>query len=366
MKTFIYIAMTAAALSFAGCGKGGGGSEIAKFNGDVISEPEYLKSMETLDKVVVQLPDGRTAALPVAQPLSSQALGKVIETRVVFQAAKDEGVTPSSDDIEKELTLRKGLNPSYVDSMKSLGYTLDEIKTAIKKDLCDYNLRVKSMTQKTIKDAQDYVRNNPKQFEMAPTATMRWIVVDTDAQKAQVDKDLHSNITFGAVAAKDSTIPSAKVDNGAMNSAGGPVPRPAPLNASLPPALLKAAQATKVGTNSDWFKVQNKWVMIYVEAKSPAQQVTPRPEQLEVIRRQLTLQDTKGQNDISKLLLDKLLVAKVEVKPQYLKKNWDNFVTLLKQRAADLGGGTPPGAAPAPANIPAPTAAGGKTGGAKK
>ncbi len=356
MKTFSYIALAAIGVAFAGCSKGGGGTEIAKYNDQVISEQDYLKSMETLDKVVVQLPDGRTAALPVAQPLSSQALGKIVETKVVFQAAKDEGVMPTSDDIEKELTLRKDLNPTYIDNMKALGYTLEQVKDAIRKDLCDYNLRVKGMTQKTIKDAQDYVRKNSKQFEQPPSATMRWIVVDTEAQKAQVDKDLHSNMTFGAVAAKDSTIPTAKVDNGAMNSGGGPAPRPTPLTAQLPPALLKAAEATKVGTYSEWFKVQTKWIRIYVEAKSPAQQITPRPAQLEVMRRQLTLQDTKGQIDIGKLLLDKLLVAKVEVKPQYLKKNWDNFVTLLKQRAADLGGGTAPGAPAAPTATPTSTA----------
>ena len=301
----------------------------------------YLKTLETLDQVSVYDPQtGRQILARVAQPLSSQALARIVERELILQTAKDENKLPSPDDVNKELELQQKINPNLVDSAKAIGLTLDDVKDMLRLELARYNLVVGNNPQKTLKDAKDYVAKNPKMFETPPTVTLRWIVLESGDKKTAVDKDLAAGVTFGAVAAKYSAISSAKTDNGAFNpQPGSPVPRPVPLTAqSLPKELYDAAQKTSPGKVSDWIKVQaGGWVKILVENKTAVQKNEPSAAQLELVRRQLTQQERMGEIDVNGMLMKKLLASDIQVIPGYLKKNWETVFTQLKQRQAQLG-----------------------------
>ena len=61
--------ITSAAL-LAGCGGGGSAGEVvASFNGQEITRDEYLKQLETMDSILVVLPDGTQAQVRPAQSL---------------------------------------------------------------------------------------------------------------------------------------------------------------------------------------------------------------------------------------------------------------------------------------------------------
>ncbi|MBA3725233.1 MAG: SurA N-terminal domain-containing protein [Armatimonadetes bacterium] len=336
---FLLAATTAAGLT--GCGGKAGGETIANFNGKPIEESKYYKQLETMDSIAVVLPNGQTTNARPAQPLSSQALGKLIERQVVLQAAKDQGVLPSKEDVEKEKTLRSGLNPQFFDQMRALGYSGDDINESLQVDLALYQLSVKGQQEKTIADAEKFVKENPERFRQPATASLRWIVLNNPSQRQAVDKAL-INATFGAAATQFSTVPSAKVDNGAFNPApGSTAPRPVPVTDTLGPELLPQVKKTGEGEASGWFQFRGKWVKIKVEGKTVAQQTKPSAGQLELIRRALTQQDAKGSIDVQKILLDKLLAADVKITRAHLKKNWDTLVTALKQRTAELGESAP-------------------------
>jgi hypothetical protein len=93
----------------------------------------------------------------------------------------------------------------------------------------------------------------------------------------------------------------------------------------------------KEGGTGDWFRFQNNWAKVKVEAKTPAVQLSPKAAQLEMIRRDLSKQSAMGANDVQDLLLKTLLKADVNVMPAYLKKNWETLVAALKSRTMGLG-----------------------------
>jgi parvulin-like peptidyl-prolyl isomerase len=351
LKIIGTFAAASTAIMLAGCGGGGSSDAVATINGKSLSMADYQKQMETLNTVTVVLPNGQTVNARPAQPISTQAMGKLIESQIILAAAKDEGVLPSKEDVEKEKTLQTTLNPQFQDQMRAVGYTGEGINQAILEGLALYRLSIKGQPEKTIADAEKYVKENPSKFKQPPTATLRWIVLSNPSQKETVDREL-INSTFGAAAAKYSAVPTAKVDNGAFNPVqGGRDPRPVPVSEALGPEFYKAITQTKEGGTSPWFKMNDRWVKIEVESKTPSQQMKPSAGQLELLRRSLTQQEAKGAVDVQKILLDELLSADVKVYPAYLKKNWDTMFTMLKQRTAEMGAtpssatvGTKPGA----------------------
>ncbi len=338
MKKFVIgFVPAAAAVALSGCGGGGStGEVIAKFNGEAITKDQYLKQLETMDTILVTLENGQQVQARPTQSLSTQALSKMVERNVVLEAAKNANVLPSQEEVDREKTLRTEINPQFQDQLRAAGYSGEDIDLALKVDLALYKLTVKGQKEKTLEDAQKYVKDNPAQFRQPETATLRWIVVNDPAVRAQVDKML-VNATFGAAAARYSIVPTAKTDNGAFNSGGQPVPRPVPITAALGEELLPQVKKIKEGGTGDWFRFQNNWAKVKVEAKTPAVQITPKPAQLEMIRRDLSRQDARGANDIQDLLLQTLLKAEVNVMPAYLKKNWETLVAALKSRTMGLG-----------------------------
>jgi hypothetical protein len=336
-KLVIGFVSATAAVVLSGCGGGGStGEVIAKFNGDSITRDQYLKQLETMDVIMVTLPNGQQVQARPTQSLSTQALSKMVERNVVLEAAKNANVLPSQEEVDREKTLRTEINPQFQDQLRAAGYSGEDIDLALKVDLALYKLTVMGQKEKTLEDAEKYVKDNPDQFKQPETATLRWIVVNDPAVRAQVDKML-VNASFGAAAARYSIVPTAKTDNGAFNSGGQSVPRPVPITAALGEELLPQVKKIKEGGTGDWFRFQNNWAKVKVEAKTPAVQLSPKAAQLEMIRRDLSKQSAMGANDVQDLLLKTLLKADVNVMPAYLKKNWETLVAALKSRTMGLG-----------------------------
>jgi hypothetical protein len=335
-NVLVAIAGVSALAVLAGCGGGSSGEVIANFNGQEITKDEYLKQLETMDSVLVVLPDGRQAQVRPAQSLSTQALSKIVEREVVLEAAQKNNVLPSQAEVDREKTLRSDINPNFQDQLRAIGFSGEDIEAALRTDLALYKLTVMGQEEKTIADAEKYVKDNPAQFRQPETVTFSWIVVSDPAVRQQVDQML-VNATFGAAAARYSVVPTAKTDNGAFNSGGSTQARPVPLTEQIAEPLFSQLKKTKEGATSEWFRYQNAWAKLQVQAKTPAVQVKPKASQLEMIRRELSRADARGANDIQDLLLQTLLEADVKVMPAYLKKNWETLVAALKTRTVGLG-----------------------------
>lgn len=344
MKTLLAtFAASAALFTLAGCGGGVATETIAKYGDRVVTKQNYLTQLETMDTIAVQLPNGQTVQARPAQPMSVQALSKVIERIVIQETARKEGQLPSKDDVEAEKKLRIALNPEFLNQLKGAGLSSEDIDDFLRTELALYRLRVMGQPEKTLADAEKYVKDNPKDFEQPEQVSFRWIVVNDEATKTKVDQEM-ARSTFGALAAKYSIVPTAKQDNGAFNSGGGITPRPLALTDAIPEPMKSVLRKTKEGETSAWFKSDNQWVRVKIEGKVPAQQIKPRKEQLEMLRRELTMRDSRGANAVNKKLIDALLAANVQVIPPHLKKNWETVIANLKQQMGQANAASGTGA----------------------
>lgn len=322
------------ALVATGCGCGGGSeaSTIADYNGQKISRDEYLKRLETLSTVTVTI-NGQTVSAQLAEPLSIQAMRSLLTERALLEAASEEKVLPTEQEIEKEKKDRSTMQANFLTKLQEAGLSKDDIDKLLMVDLAREKLLTQGVEPKTIEEVEKFIKDNPQQFITPATVTFRWIVVSTPQKKAEVDKDLAAGIPFPDVAAKYSEAPNASITKGAF-----PVesrePRPVPIK-SLQADLLKLIEGTEQNRRSAWKTIGNRHVMVYVMSKTKEEQRKLLEIEKEYLRRQLTMQEGQAAIDLDKLVLDRLLKAKIMIVPPYLKKAWEEYKSRLEQQVRE-------------------------------
>ncbi len=338
----------AATAAMAGCGgaKASGSSSIATFNEAPISREDYNKRLETMQVVRVVDGNGNVVQARVAEPMSSQALQMLMIEQAIIQAARDEKVLPSSDDIEKERKFREELQQGYVNELKKMGLSMADIDRQIMLELAQERLTTRGVPEKTMDDVDKYITDNPNITRVPATATFRVIVVESAAEQQAVDADLRGGLPFGSVASMRSKMPNARMNNGSFpdNSAQ---PRPMAVQ-GLRPEMQKALNETAEGKISEWVVVDQQRIKIFVEAKAPETKTTLSNAQKERLRRELMAREGQVQNDVQKLIVEKLSKADVKVNINYLRQAWETFQTAVKERSADILG-TPSSETPTPA-----------------
>ena len=347
----ISVVLGVLSIGLVGCGGDGGStSTIFTFDGSQVTKDEYLKRLETMGTVAVRLPNGQVQSLPVADALSAQALRQLIEQEALLKAARDEGVLPTKDQIEREKKLRTDLRPAYVNELKQRGLSVTDIDNSLLVELARENLQTRGTREKTLEEVEDYIKANPEQFTTPETCTLRVILVNVGQMQQQVDDALSKGQTFQAVAATYSMAPGAKLNNGAFPF-GAQVPQPIAV-AQLDAELKKIVAELPAGRISNWITSGNQRVKISIESKNPAAKRTLSPQEKELLKRNLRVADGQAQNDLTKIVVDKLLAAKVVVMPPYLKQSWETYFKSVKERSGDILGtssGDKPKPSPAPA-----------------
>lgn len=332
MNRYMLSLFSLVCLSLIGCG-GGSDKPIAEFNNTPITEAQYLKRLETLPNVYVNIRGQRVLA-PLAEPLSAQALRSLMQEETLLQVAKDQGVMPTQADIDREIQFNEQLQPNWLNNLKEQGFTLDDIRRLVLVELARERLVTRGVPEKTLADVDKFVKENPDQFIQPATVKFRWLVVEKGMEK-KVDDALGKGLTFGAVASEFSIVPDAKLTNGAF-PATMDEPRPVAINRLSPP-LRKAAESTAERKISKWFEYQGKRAKIYVESKTPSQKMTLTTAMKEKIKRQLMIQDGIG-NELDRLLLQKIIDAEIKVFPPYLRRTWESYRKQLKDAATEMLG----------------------------
>ncbi|MEW5883462.1 MAG: SurA N-terminal domain-containing protein [Armatimonadota bacterium] len=347
------------ALLSAGCGGGGGDDTvIAVVNGEKVTKSQYLKKLETMSSVrgvnppQSPLQPGQTGEVQVAEPLSGQALTKIIDEILTLQTAKDEGVLPSKEDVDREQALMEQLNPNYVKNLKALGFTLEDIRRQLMVRLAERNLLVRGIPKKTAADAKQYIAEHPEEFTVPAQVRMRWIVLDDPNLRDDVDRELASGITFGAVAGKYSTAVNARAENGAFPPGRGAQPTPQPIPDEATNPFWEAVLKTPKGRVSDWVQLpgsggKTSYIKLLIEDKTEKTVRKLSAAEEEMVRRALEEREARDVNDLTDLYLKKLLDAKVEINVPYLKATWEQQLAMIKDRAARMDERI--GNAPAPA-----------------
>jgi len=308
----------------------------------------YRKYLESKSNVQVNV-QGQAASLPVATPLGFQALEDLISQEILMQIAEEEGVLPTSEDIQKEIEFRTKLNPAFIQQQTAMGINLQQIKDALKVQLAQEKILTKGITV-AADEASQYIKDNPKQFEEPATVDALWVVVNSDALKAKVDQALASGEGFQKVAMTYSVDPNIK-------TTGGKFPQTR-LDAMVEP-VRKAIEATSTGKQTPWIKFQDGQAKLLVEKKTAAtpQKITDAHKQY--VQRQLAMQRGRVANDLDKRLQERLRSTKIEVSYDALKPLWKQAEDTIKktgQTQSTTGtGGATTGAIPAGTTGPATT-----------
>lgn len=298
-----------------GCSKGA--DVIAVINGEPITEKEYYSYLEFKPEVRVVTANG-VANLTAAETLGFQAMQDLIAQKVTMQLAKDTKLYPTEDEINKELEFRKKLNPNFLTALTARGLTFDMIRRSITMDIIQEKMLTKDV-KVDLAEAEQYVKDNPKEFIDPARADLSYIKVSDQRTKDQVDRELSSGQSFTTVAIKYSEAPDAKTANGklvdrATNSS--------PTIDSLPPDVQKAIANFNGGETTDWIRFVDGWGKFYVHKKTAAKPITMDDTKKEFLRRQLAKQKGAQGKDINRQVLTKLKDSKVDVQRTAFQEQW--------------------------------------------
>jgi hypothetical protein len=319
-RNFLTLFAGAALLTAVGCG-GGEGKAVATVDGEGITFEEFHEYLMTKPnvRVVVQ---GQTVEVPVAETLAFQAMQELATRKLIMQMAADEGLLPSEDEIEQEIAFKKKLDPQYINRLKSVGYSMGQIRREVSFKLCEERLLTRGIDVK--KDEIDsIIANNPEQFVEKETVSVYQVVVQSDARKQQVDKELSESKPFKNVATQLTQDPQG--------------PRRRYEVARLEEPVKSALNGKPVGFVTDWLTIGGAQVKFYIDERSEEKPIDMTPERREQLRRQMAINYGRQANDLQKQVTERLLSSEVSVSDDedVLKDMWKRFKESIDKRMKD-------------------------------
>lgn len=326
-KSSWVIASVGAFVVLSGCNRGGDGY-VAVVNGEGISYKDYHSYLERKPLVTVNVEGAGAQNLPVVGSIGFQAMRDLVNRRLLLQVAKDEGVSPTSADIEKEIEFQKKVNPDFVRDLTNRGMSIDEIKNDLAIDIAQRNVLTKGITI-TDKDVDDYIKGNPQSFVEPARVSLLWVVVDSEQLKARVDNDLRAGQNFRTVAARYSVARDARRTNGRYPLSV--------MNSDFPPRLRVLVERTPEFRATDWVRDGARWAKFYVEKKFPQKKMNMDATLRERVRRLIALDRGRQANDFGDRMQQQLRNAKVDVRESVLERQWKTAMEALTQGDATRG-----------------------------
>lgn len=337
------LSLAALALA-AGCGGGAGPSNqaLATVNGEAITIDQFNGYLGIKPTVRVVL-NGQVAEVPVADTLAFQAMQDLVSRQVLYQMAKDAGITVTDADVEKEIAYQKALNTNFIRNYQSRGMTMGQIRQEVQFNLTQERLVTKGVTI-TDETVEKWIKDNPKAFVEAATVSLSFILVP-EAEKGKVDAALGTGRSFREVATEMSRAPDAKTSQGRFRN-GMPI-----AIESLEKNLAAAVAKTEPLSTTGWMQFPEGWARFYIEAKTAEKKIEVTAERRESVKRGLAIEQGAKANDVRKQLVSRIEQSKIEVQRETLKEAWNRFQDMLTQqaeaaadKAAPATGGTAGGA----------------------
>lgn len=283
-------------------------------NGEAISLTDFYQHMAVKQTATVMTRNGPSEQRLVGS-LGLQSIQEVVDQKLLLQMAKDQGVLPTEADIDAELKFQKDLRPDYVTVLQEQGLTMELIRHELLISLARNHLIMKGVTVDA-SDVDKYIKDHPEKFSDPEKATLLYIQVSSDTDKAVVDKALASGQSFGAVAQNFSRAPRAKETGGLYGT---------DIVSQMAPPLQDLVKVTPVGHASPWITNSNSFFKFFVGKKTAATPNTPNAPQREMVRRTIALEKGELKNDFDRTFLEKLHQAKVDVAVPFLKEPWKKW-----------------------------------------
>jgi len=216
----IVVAVLIAALAagiLAGCGSK---DVAARVNGEAVKKSELDAQLAQIKKQYPQMFQGTDAENRQAD-FRKRLLDNMINTVLLRQAAKTEGIDVNDDAVNKQLAdLEKGFpnKKSFQDALKKTGITEDKLKEQIRDQLITQKLLEKLTKDVKIsdKDITDYYAKNKAQFTQKAAVHAEHILFKENdkATATKVLKQLQGGADFATLAKKYSQDPVSAAKGG--------------------------------------------------------------------------------------------------------------------------------------------------------
>lgn len=332
MNKILYVlAAGAAFFALSGCGSKAG-EEVANVNGESVGLEDLHKYLQTKPSFLIQVPNGGIVSAQLSSTPAFQALQDLISRRILTQLAKDEGVSPTPADVDRELEFRKKVDAQYVAKQMAMGIVLQQIKDQIAIDLAQERILSKGIKVDEA-EARKFIAENPSQFTYPEELEVYYIQANSDDTRKKVDSDLQLGKPFQTVAMQYSESPTVREDNARLG--GGSPTYTDRLQPELKKQLAKLPEAKHTG----WIKVQNGWMMFYLDKRKPARKMTVDQVLIERVQRMLRMQKGRLAVDLDRRVRKKIIESKLTIKDKTLKNLWERYIAALKRQEEQASGG---------------------------
>jgi hypothetical protein len=295
------------------------GEVVATVNKSPITEDEYLRYLVLKPAVRIRTPQG-ILSMPVAESIGIQALNDVVKQKLLVELAKEEGLYPNEDDIEKELGFREKREPGFAKRLSSQGFSMALIKEALALNMAEFRLVTKGVTI-TPAQVDEYIKKNPKEFTEPATVDLLWVFVRTPASQKRVDAELKKAQPFDEVATRYSEANNVREMKGKF---------PVHNVEQLPKPIRDMVMKTPELKTTNWIHAQDGYAKFYVLAKTPARPVKIADTVREVERRNLATRRGEQINNLEARILSKMRNSDIKVQFAGLKEPYERAVAELK------------------------------------
>ncbi|MCW5937431.1 MAG: peptidyl-prolyl cis-trans isomerase [Fimbriimonadaceae bacterium] len=289
-------ALTLALAAAAAFGQTSPAKTMVVVNGQAIMGGQYLKRMEVLPGVGQLVNDKFIPATP-----GFLTLNKLINETLMLQLAKEKGVYPSDQEIQKSYDERLKQNPDILKAFQTIGFTEADFRYDVLIQLVEFKL-VTMGVNITAQEVENFYKENPSSFSHEKLYRLRVITVKGPAARESVDSALAMKKPFGEVARQYSTD-ATKAQEGLV----GDVPETA-----LGEAYTSVIKNREKGYVSSWLERDGASIKLFVEDVIPAKALPLDAELRESIRRDLMVTRGQVKNDLNAMMAEFRKKAKIE------------------------------------------------------
>ncbi|MGC8972337.1 MAG: peptidylprolyl isomerase [bacterium] len=220
---------------------------LVSVNGEIIKKDEFIKAMMGQG--------GRSV------------LDWLIESKLIYQKAKEEGISISDKEIEDRISQIRdsfGSQEKFLSFLSMYGLTEESLKEQLVPRLLTEKILVKNKTI-TDKELLDYFNKNKSVFDEKEQLKLRHILAKTLEEAQQVEEELKKGGDFSKLAKERSIDTASSSQGGDLGWIGRGV---------LDPALEKVVFALKVGERSPIVKTSFGYEIVEVLDKKVPRSVT--------------------------------------------------------------------------------------------
>lgn len=276
------------------------GSHIAIVNGKKIPQQRLDQKLELIKKRAAS--SGQELDAQSLASIKEDMVNNMVEKELLYQKSQELGIEVDSSAIDSQMEQFKQQFPDadqYKQQLSALGYTEDLLRTEIETNMAIQSLieqEIASEIEISDEDLKAYYENNPDQFETPEQIKARHILIKTDEEADEAEKqaarekikELEKRIEegekFSEVAKEESECPSSERGGDLGYFSKGQMVKP----------FEEAAFSVAVGDVSDIVETRFGYHLIKAEDKKEASKKS-FDEVEDQIKEQLEQQKVKEQ-----------------------------------------------------------------------